>query len=142
MTKLDQGQLTQIVAAVIAALGNNTGTSAASSAKPPLNDLAAKDAAIVRAFTKRGFKDVQLMDRSDKSKPYNIKPFKAWLAEGRIVRRGQRGFHGLFHRDQTDLLPVKAVAKPTITTEQKELFAKAKAVFKAKKAKAQPTAAH
>ena len=78
---------------------------------------------------------MQLMDRSDKSKPFNIKPFKAWLAEGRIVRKGQRGFHGLFHIDQTDALP----AKPAITTEQKQLFAKAKAALKAK-GKLQPVA--
>jgi hypothetical protein len=55
------------------------------------------------------------MDRSDKSKPFDVKPFKAWLADGRVVRKGQRGVRGLFHISQTDAIvpakPVKAKAK-------------------------------
>src|SRR5215472_12120083 len=73
------------------------------------SDLASKDARIVAAFAKRGFK-VTLMDRTDKSKPLDVKPFKAWLADGRVVRKGQRGVRGLFHISQTDaIVPAKPV---------------------------------
>ena len=78
--------------------------------KAPPSDLAAKDQRIVNAFAKRGFK-VTLMDRSDKSKPFDVKPFKAWLADGRVVRKGQRGVRGLFHVSQTDALPSAKPAK-------------------------------
>ena len=83
-------------------------------AKAAPSDLASKDARIVAAFAKRGFK-VTLMDRNDKSKPFDVKPFKAWLADGRVVRKGQRGVRGLFHISQTDAIAqpktVKAKAK-------------------------------
>jgi hypothetical protein len=145
MAKLDQDQLTQIVAAVLASLGQGqSATPKASSRFLPKgtraapSDLAAKDAQLVAAFARKGFK-VTLMDRNDPNKPYDVKPFKAWLNEGRIVRRGQKSVSGLFHLSQTDLLPGKASAKPPLTAEQKGLFNKAKASLKAKQAKAQPT---
>jgi hypothetical protein len=49
------------------------------------------------------------MDRTDRSKPFTIKPFKAWLEQGRQVRKGERGIRGLFHISQTDVI---AKAKP------------------------------
>jgi hypothetical protein len=58
----------------------------------------------------------------DKSKPFTIKPFKAWMNEGRMVRKGEHGIRGLFHVSQTD--PVvqakpapkgKAKPKPKLT---------------------------
>jgi hypothetical protein len=70
--------------------GQSAGSKPASG-KPPITDLAAEDRSLVNTFTRRGFKNVVLMDRADKSKPYNIKPYKAWVAEGRVVRRGERG---------------------------------------------------
>jgi hypothetical protein len=103
------------------------------------SDLASKDQHLINAFHRKGFKDVVLMDRSDPAKDYNVRPFKGWLEQGRIVRKGQRGVRGLFHVTQTDPLPGKASAKPTVTTEQKQLFAKAKAALKAK-GKLQPVA--
>ena len=76
--------------------------------------LAAKDRSIKATFTKRGIKDVVLMDRSDRSKPFNVRPFgrpakddqpaTGWIAEGRIVKKGEHGVRGLFHISQTEPL--------------------------------------
>src|SRR5262249_13103310 len=77
-------------------------------AKADASSLASKDAMIVAAFHRKGFKDVVLMNRSDKSAPFNVKPFKAWVAEGRIPRKGSKSVRGLFHISQCDL-----IAKPT-----------------------------
>jgi hypothetical protein len=81
-------------------------------------DLQSKDQRILNAFLRKGFKNVVLLDRADPSKPFNVKPFKAWLDQGRVVRRGQKSFHGLFHIDQTDALPsskpTKGKAKPQL----------------------------
>jgi hypothetical protein len=142
---LDPTELAQIVSAVLTAMRTATPQAAASKpvflpkgSRAPAASLAEKDAALINALHRKGFKDVQLMDRSDRSRPFNVKPYKLWLAEGRIVRKGQKATHGMFHLHQTDLLPV-AKGKPSISSEQKALFAKAKASLKAKQAKAQPT---
>jgi hypothetical protein len=74
------------------------------------SDLAAKDQRIVNAFAKRGFK-VTLMNRADPSQPYDVRPYKSWLALGYVVRKGQRGVRGLFHQSQCDKLPVAQPAK-------------------------------
>jgi hypothetical protein len=148
MTNLTHDQLAQLIASVVSQVmqGQNATPKASSprflprGEKAAPSDLASKDAALINAFHRKGFKDVVLMDRTDPAKPFNIKPFKAWLSDGRIVRKGQRGIRGLFHVTQTDPLPGKASVKPTITAEQKALFAKAKAAFKAK-GKAQPASA-
>jgi hypothetical protein len=105
MAKLDQEALSQIVGAVLASL--QAQGAAPSAAPQPKNsfgkfDPVSKDRQLLNTFARRGFKDVVLMDRSDKSKPFNIKPYKLWLAEGRIVRRGEKGVRGLFHITQTD----------------------------------------
>jgi hypothetical protein len=104
MSNLDQAQLNQIVAAVIQALGNQPKAASASSAKPSF-DPADKDRRILATFKKRGFTNVVLMDRSNPKADFNVRPFKAWLAQGRIVRRGQKSVMGLFHVTQTDPLP-------------------------------------
>ena len=72
--------------------------------------LANKDKTIRATFTKRGVKDVVLMDRTDPTKAFNVKPYKAWLAEGRIVQKGQKAVKGLFHVSQTQELPADKVA--------------------------------
>ena len=64
--------------------------------------LASKDKRIVAAFARKGIKNVVLMDRTDPNAPFNVKPYKVWLAEGRIVRKGEHGAEGLFHVSQTD----------------------------------------
>ena len=74
-------------------------------------DFSARDAAIKGAFTRKGFTDVTLVSRNadgtpDFTKPYNVKPFKAWVQDGRVVRKGQHGVKGLFHITQTDPIPV------------------------------------
>jgi hypothetical protein len=83
------------------------------------SDLASKDAALVAAFKRKGFADVVLMDRSDKSKPFNVRPFKGWLDQGRIVRKGSKGVKGLFHITQTDPLPS---AKPAKANKAKKSY--------------------
>lgn len=65
-------------------------------------NLVQKDKKILAGFAKLGIKDVVLMDRNNKQKPFNVKPFQAWKADGRIVRKGQHGVMGLFHVSQTD----------------------------------------
>src|SRR5262249_19358054 len=85
------------------------------------SELADCDRQIAAAFARKGFK-VTLMDRNDPAKPYDVRPFKGWLDQGRIVRKGQRGVKGLFHITQTDALPGKASAKPGITAETKAVF--------------------
>ena len=125
MAKLDQEALAQIVTAVLASL---QAQGAASKDAAPVarvgNSLEAKDKALVNGFRRKGIPldQIVLMDRNDKSKPFTIKPFKQWMAEGRMVRRGEHGVRGLFHISQTDVIakakpsPVKGKAKPKLTT--------------------------
>jgi len=87
------------------------GTFLPKGAKADPASLEAKDAALTARFLKRGFSDVQLMDRTDPAKPFNVRPFKGWLDNGRIVRKGQKGVKGLFHITQTDPLPAKTAPK-------------------------------
>ena len=109
---LDQDQLSQIVAAVLNVLKVQGAASkdAAPQAKAG-NSLEQKDKALVNGFRRKGIPldQIVLMDRNDKSKPFSIKPFKLWLQEGRMVRKGERGVRGLFHISQTDVI---AKAKP------------------------------
>src|SRR5262249_54416713 len=120
MGNMTEQQLAALIANVVGqVLAGQTATPKASShflpkgEKATPTDLAAKDQHLVNAFHRKGFKDVVLMDRSDPTKPFNVKPFKAWLTEGRIVRKGSKGVRGLFHITQTDPLPGKASAKPS-----------------------------
>jgi hypothetical protein len=75
-------------------------------------DLAAKDQRILNAFTRKGFKDVVLMDRNDSSKSFNVRPFKAWVDQGYVPRKGSKSVAGLFHISQCDKLPGKASPSP------------------------------
>jgi len=138
MAQLDQTQLAQIVSAVIQALQVQGSTGAKpASISAPVDTLAQKDRALIAGFKRKGIPvdQIVLMDRANPAKPFNVKPFKAWLEQGRQVRLGEKSIKGLFHQLQTDEIKP---AKPAITTEQKTLFDQAKKVFKAKKAKAQP----
>ncbi len=58
------------------------------------------------------------MDRADPKKPYNVKPFKAWMQEGRMVKKGEHGIRGLFHISQTSELP-KAKPEPKAKAKAK-----------------------
>jgi hypothetical protein len=145
MTNMTEQQLAALIASVVGQV--LAGQTAAPKASPFLakgqraapSDLASRDQSILNAFHRKGFKDVQLLDRTDPTKPFNVKPFKAWLDAGRIVRKGQKGVKGLFHIHQTDPLPGKSQPKPGITAETKAVFDTAKKALKAKQAKAQPT---
>ena len=137
---LNQTQLAQIVSAVLAALQTQGSAPKAAAPAKPGNSLETKDRALIAGFRRRGIADVVLMDRADPKKPYNIKPFKAWIDEGRIVKKGERGIRGLFHISQTSELP-KVPVKPLLTTEQKTLFDQAKKVLRAKRTKPQPVSA-
>ena len=110
---LNQTQLAQIVSAVIQALQVQGTASAKPASQPSGNSLETKDRALVAGFKRRGIPadQIVLMDRTNPKAPFNVKPFKAWLEEGRMVRKGEHGIRGLFHRSQTDELP-KPSAKP------------------------------
>jgi hypothetical protein len=140
MAQLDQTQLAQIVSAVIQALQVQGSTSAKpASISAPVDTLAQKDRALIAGFKRKGIPvdQIKLMNRADPKAEYNIRPFKGWLEQGRMVKKGEKSIRGLFHITQTSELP-KPSAKPAVTTEQKTLFDQAKKVLKAKKAKAQP----
>jgi hypothetical protein len=122
---LDQTELAQIVSAVIQALKvGDTAAKAAPAAKPG-NSLKAKDRALVAGFKRKGIADVVLMDRTDPKKPYNIKPFKAWMQEGRMVKKGEHGIRGLFHISQTsEIKPAKpSPAKGKAVKDKPQLVA-------------------
>ena len=118
MSNLDQAQLNQIVAAVIAALHNTPGVApkaATVSAKPGF-DFAAKDSKLIAAFRRKGFRDVVLAPRNpdgsvDLTKPHNCKPFKTWVSEGMVPRKGSKSIFGLFHITQCDPVPGKSPPK-------------------------------
>ena len=69
-------------------------TSKPTASAPALTD---RHKAILAQFKRRGIKDPKLFT--------DIKPFKAWMAVGRIVQKGQKSVNGLFHVSQTD--PIK-----------------------------------
>lgn len=102
MTKSEKQE---IISAVLFAL-ENAGKSPVS--QPKTDRLSTKDEAILRGFKRKGIKNVVLMDRNDKSKPFNVRPFKAWLELGRVVKRNEHGVRGLFHESQTELYQPKA----------------------------------
>jgi hypothetical protein len=138
MAKLDQEALSQIVAAVMQVLGNQQGASAKAAAPQYKNsfgkfDPIASDKRLLAAFHRRGFKDTVLMDRGDKSKPFNVKPYKVWLSEGRAVRKGETSTRGLFHISQTDV--VGATANAPASPPKAAIPTWRKAAAKAAKAK-------
>ena len=97
--------MTQMETAMIKALEVLLAKHAAAlSATAPVasNKFARKDKSIVRGFAKKGIKDVVLMDRTDTTKPFNVRPFKGWVELGRIVKKGEHGVKGLFHESQTE----------------------------------------
>src|SRR5262249_33826888 len=126
---LNEVQLAQIVGAVLKALQTQGAPSGASLQPKGFGqfDPVSKDRHLLNTFSRRGFKNVVLMARADKSKPFNVKPYKAWIAEGRVVRRGEKGVRGLFHETQTDPIPPKA----ELTPQRKAMFRKAAAKAKA-----------
>jgi hypothetical protein len=139
MAQLDQTQLAQIVSAVIQALQVQGTASVKPASQGNGNSLEAKDRSLVAGFKRKGIPvdQIKLMDRSNPKADFNIRPFKGWLEQGRMVKKGEKSIRGLFHITQTSELP-KPSAKPAITAEQKTLFDQAKKVLNAKKAKAQP----
>ena len=121
MTTISAELVTAIAQAVAAALSHQQQASPKANNAQPVNGaalkatqaerLAAKDRSLLMGFARKGFKDVVLLDRNDPTKPFNVRPFKGWLDQGRLVRKGERGIRGLFHISQTE--PVtKAPAKP------------------------------
>lgn len=54
--------------------------------------LSKRHATIVAKFKKAGIKDPKLFT--------DIKTFDLWSKDGFVVRKGQQGIHGLFHRSQ------------------------------------------
>src|SRR5436190_24288702 len=106
MAKLDQEALAQIVNAVLASLQGQPASPKAAAIAQPADRLAAKDRALVSGLKRKGIKeaDIQLMDRNDPKRPFNVKPYKLWMQEGRMVKKGEHGIRGLFHVSQTSEL--------------------------------------
>ena len=97
---MTNAQIQQLVAAIVSKAVVANATKPAKVGKADM--LASKDKSIVRGFAKKGIKDVVLMDRTDPSKDFDVRPYKGWLANGRQVRKGQTSVKGLFHISQTD----------------------------------------
>jgi hypothetical protein len=108
-------QIATITAAVIAALGSvktkqypavaarkpyvNSRVSKAS-VKPQVDRALQRRAAIARGFARKGIK-VTFVNETGRFD--NVKPFKMWLAEGLVVRKGEHGVKGLFHSSQCEV---------------------------------------
>jgi hypothetical protein len=139
---LDQTELAQIVSAVIQALKVGDTAPKAASISTPGNSLEVKDRSLIAGFKRRGIPvdQIKLMDRSNPKAEFNVKPFKLWMQEGRMVRKGQHGIKGLFHISQTDVITPKAKTQPVVPAAQQQLFAEAKRVLAKKKGKLQPVA--
>lgn len=113
---MTQLQLEKAIAKAVAAqLAGQIGNGVAKPKLTKAQMLAKKDAKLKASFTKRGFKDVVLMDRNDPTKEFNVRPFgrpakdgqpaTGWIAQGRIVKKGESsGGTGLFHITQTEEL--------------------------------------
>lgn len=79
-------------------------------------DMTKKDAALKAQFTRRGIKDVSLMDRNDPKKDFNVKSYRLWLESGRQVRKGEKSVRGLFHITQTDPITETKAPAPAAQT--------------------------
>jgi hypothetical protein len=73
---------------------------------------AANDAETIKLFTAAGYKLVEPR--------INVLTYNKWILQGRMVRKGEKsirvGAFALFHRDQTDPLPVSSVAQTETVT--------------------------
>ena len=73
------------------------------SVKPAVDRNLQRRSAIARGFARKGIK-VTFVNETGRFE--NVKPYKVWLGEGFVVRKGQHGVSGLFHISQCDPLPV------------------------------------
>jgi hypothetical protein len=72
-----------------------------------------KLASVARGFNAKGIKNSEIVFRVDGSNAHNIRTYRGWQAEGRVVRKGQHGVRGMFHVSQTDVAsPVPAIVDP------------------------------
>jgi hypothetical protein len=71
---------------------------------------------------KSGFCKDWVGSRPREPGPDLFRPYKGWIKLGRVVRKGERSAFGLFHIDQTDVIPAKPAPAP-----KGKLFGKAKA---------------
>lgn len=117
---MTHAQIAQITAAVIAAL-NSTKIPRKSRKYPsvakregykPSNtsvELPVRQDRQIQRLAKvaRGFerKGIKLEFDQVTGRFVNVKPYKTWLLEGRVVSKGQHGVSGLFHVSQTEVLP-------------------------------------
>ena len=113
---MTNNQIQAITAAVIAALGTakprkNYGTVKPRTAyRNPRVSAAVTDPKLDRALKRRsqvaaGFKrrGIIVTFVNETGRFDNVKPYKTWLAEGRVVSKGQHGIKGLFHISQTEV---------------------------------------
>jgi hypothetical protein len=113
---MTQAQIAKVLAAnpaLLAALGAMNVKPAKQAKRTKADMLAAKDRSIKATFTKRGIKDVVLMDRTDPTAEFNVRPYgreledgsrSGWLGQGRQVKKGESSVRGLFHISQTEVV--------------------------------------
>lgn len=98
---MTEAQVTNLVNKLEVLLAGVNAAPATAPAKAT-DKFARKDKAILRGFAKKGIKNAVLMDRTDPTKAFDVRPFKGWVAVGRIVKKGEHGVRGLFHVSQTE----------------------------------------
>lgn len=122
---MTQAQIMQIATAVAAVMANAQPTKrkypavkahVAYKAKSTIDADPVADRRLARlAKIARGFKKMGVVVTFDKATGRfdNVKPYKLWLVDGRIVRKGQHGVSDMFHVSQTDTLDVPSKAQMT-----------------------------
>jgi hypothetical protein len=88
------------LAALIASQIKPSKKAAVKAKADPVDRKTAYEAAVMKGFVKKLGKTADIQLR------VNVLPYKLWLEQGRIVRKGEHGVRGLFHVSQTDVLVV------------------------------------
>lgn len=112
MTQVDQATLKLLAKAlgIQVPKGKRTAKKAVKS-EPTLSRKEAYEAAVLKGMRRK------LGQEADIQLRVNVLPFKKWLENGRVVRKGEKSVRGLFHISQTDVYvaPVATEATASVT---------------------------
>ena len=98
-------EMQTIVTATLKALeGAGIAKPAVKADKPAVSRVEAYEAAVIKGLNAKGIKSADIQLR------VNVLPYKGWIAQGRVVMKGQHGVRGLFHITQTEELKEKVAA--------------------------------
>lgn len=104
---MTEAQIVKLVASLIAPKVSKKRN--VTKASEPIDRKAAYEAAVMKGFVRKLGKSADIQLR------VNVLPYKAWLENGRVVRKGEHGVRGLFHISQTDvLIPTSGLATETM----------------------------